>query len=127
MFISDETVAAVRFNEPHGHLFATEAAYRAVKGGLYTEAVHAVFYRRLHRERRHEAEDRPGGRSSLLNSRDNGWALLFTPTSTAGVSNKSPMVEMGGIEPPSIAVVVRILRAQSVESFCSAPTFVTNA
>jgi len=36
------------------------------------------------------------------------------------------MVEMGGIEPPSIAVILRLLRAQSVETFYSAPTFVTN-
>lgn len=36
------------------------------------------------------------------------------------------MVEMGGIEPPSIAVSLRLLRAQSVKTFCSAPTFVTD-
>ena len=36
------------------------------------------------------------------------------------------MVEMGGIEPPSIAVSLRLLRAQSVKTFYSAPTFVTN-
>jgi hypothetical protein len=33
---------------------------------------------------------------------------------------------MGGIEPPSIAEYLRILRAQSVKTFCSAPTFVTD-
>jgi len=36
------------------------------------------------------------------------------------------MVEMGGIEPPSIAEILRLLRAQSVKTFCSAPTFVTD-
>ncbi len=35
-------------------------------------------------------------------------------------------VEMGGIEPPSIAEILRLLRAQSVQTFCSAPTFVTD-
>jgi len=33
---------------------------------------------------------------------------------------------MGGIEPPSIAVILRLLRAQSVQTFYSAPTFVTD-
>ena len=36
------------------------------------------------------------------------------------------MVEMGGIEPPSIAVSLRLLRAQLVSAFYSAPTFVTD-
>ena len=36
------------------------------------------------------------------------------------------MVEMGGIEPPSIAVSLRLLRAQLVISFYSAPTFATS-
>tara|TARA_R110000868_G_scaffold346385_1_gene607466 strand:+ start:39395 stop:39508 length:114 start_codon:yes stop_codon:yes gene_type:complete len=36
------------------------------------------------------------------------------------------MVEMGGIEPPSIAEDLRLLRAQSVETFYSAPIFVTD-
>jgi len=35
------------------------------------------------------------------------------------------VVEMGGIEPPSIAVIPRLLRAQPVQAFCSAPTFAT--
>ncbi|SFI26591.1 hypothetical protein SAMN04487751_0754 [Microbacterium saccharophilum] len=35
-------------------------------------------------------------------------------------------MEMGGIEPPSIAEILRLLRAQSVQTFCSAPTFVTD-
>jgi len=35
-------------------------------------------------------------------------------------------VEMGGIEPPSIAVSLRLLRAQLVNAFCSAPTFATS-
>ena len=68
-------------------------------------------------------------KGGLLNSTavTTAWALLFTPASTAGVSHQSLMVEMAGIEPASIAVSLRLLRAQSVESFCSAPTFVTNA
>lgn len=36
------------------------------------------------------------------------------------------MVEMGGIEPPSIAEDLRLLRAQLVKAFCSAPTFATS-
>lgn len=36
------------------------------------------------------------------------------------------VVEMGGIEPPSIAFELRLLRAQSVKTFCSAPTFSTD-
>ena len=36
-----------------------------------------------------------------------------------------PMVEMGGIEPPSIAVIPRLLRAHPVQAFCSASTFAT--
>jgi hypothetical protein len=35
-------------------------------------------------------------------------------------------VEMGGIEPPSIAVIPRLLRAQLVSAFYSAPTFATS-
>jgi len=38
----------------------------------------------------------------------------------------SDLVELGGIEPPSNAESPRLLRAQSVEAFCSAPTFVTD-
>jgi len=34
------------------------------------------------------------------------------------------MVEMGGIEPPSIAEDLRLLRAHSMKTFYSAPTFV---
>jgi hypothetical protein len=36
------------------------------------------------------------------------------------------MVEMGGIEPPSIAVIPRLLRAHLVKAFYSAPTFATS-
>ena len=36
------------------------------------------------------------------------------------------MVEMGGIEPPSIAEDLRLLRAQLVKAFYSAPTFATS-
>ena len=32
------------------------------------------------------------------------------------------LVEMGGIEPPSTAVSLRLLRVQSAEAFSSAPT-----
>jgi hypothetical protein len=35
-------------------------------------------------------------------------------------------VELGGIEPPSNAESPRLLRAQSVKTFSSAPTFVTD-
>ena len=38
----------------------------------------------------------------------------------------SDVVELGGIEPPSNAESPRLLRAQSVKTFCSAPTFVTD-
>ena len=41
-------------------------------------------------------------------------------------ARRRPMVEMGGIEPPSIAVSLRLLRAQLVKAFCSAPTFATS-
>ena len=34
------------------------------------------------------------------------------------------VVEMGGIEPPSIAEDLRLLRAHSMKTFYSAPTFV---
>jgi len=36
------------------------------------------------------------------------------------------VVELGGIEPPSNAESPRLLRAQSVQTFYSAPTFVTD-
>jgi len=56
--------------------------------------------------------------------------MLFTRTILASeeIPQRAtrPMVEMGGIEPPSIAVILRLLRAQSVETFYSAPTFITN-
>lgn len=42
------------------------------------------------------------------------------------VTSLTEVVEMGGIEPPSIAEILRLLRAQSVRTFYSAPTFVTN-
>jgi len=54
------------------------------------------------------------------------WNSLFTGSAAGAVSSKPPMVEMGGIEPPSIAGILRLLRAQSVQTFCSAPTFVTD-
>ncbi len=38
----------------------------------------------------------------------------------------SDLVELGGIEPPSNAESPRLLRAQSVKTFYSAPTFVTD-
>ncbi|MDQ0725709.1 hypothetical protein QFZ21_000709 [Microbacterium sp. W4I20] len=38
----------------------------------------------------------------------------------------SDLVELGGIEPPSNAENPRLLRAQSVKTFYSAPTFVTD-
>lgn len=43
-----------------------------------------------------------------------------------GLLEVTTVVEMGGIEPPSIAGSLRLLRAQSVQTFCSAPTFVTD-
>ena len=36
------------------------------------------------------------------------------------------MVEMGGIEPPSTAVILRLLRVQLVRAFYSALTFATS-
>ena len=36
------------------------------------------------------------------------------------------VVEMGGIEPPSNAEILRLLRAQSVKTFCLTSTFVTD-
>ena len=41
-------------------------------------------------------------------------------------SRDSDLVELGGIEPPSNAESPRLLRAQSVQTFYSAPTFVTD-
>jgi len=40
--------------------------------------------------------------------------------------SRQRLVEMGGIEPPSNVEIRRFLRAQSVQTFCSAPTFVTD-
>ncbi len=55
------------------------------------------------------------------------------PTATVGTdagalrsAGDSGVVELGGIEPPSNAVILRLLRAQSVKTFCSAPTFSTD-
>lgn len=53
-----------------------------------------------------------------LTTRDNG--------SAAAGSAWTVLVEMGGIEPPSIAVSLRLLRAQLVSAFYSAPTFATS-
>lgn len=52
---------------------------------------------------------------SLVTTREAGLVLC-----------DSDLVELGGIEPPSNAESPRLLRAQSVEAFCSAPTFVTD-
>ena len=48
------------------------------------------------------------------------------PRGSRGFLAVTTVVEMGGIEPPSIAGSLRLLRAQSVQTFCSAPTFVTD-
>jgi len=55
---------------------------------------------------------------SNLTTRDNG--------PTASGDAWTVLVEMGGIEPPSIAVSLRLLRAQLVSAFYSAPTFATS-
>lgn len=48
-------------------------------------------------------------------------------TAEAGlIDYDNGLVELGGIEPPSNAESPRLLRAQSVQTFCSAPTFVTD-
>lgn len=48
-------------------------------------------------------------------------------TGEAGLNScDSDLVELGGIEPPSNAESPRLLRAQSVKTFYSAPTFVTD-
>ncbi len=40
-------------------------------------------------------------------------------------ARRPAMVEMGGIEPPSIAAIRRLLRAYPDDAFCSAPSFAT--
>ena len=53
-------------------------------------------------------------------------AERYSSTRDNGSVPQGTVVEMGGIEPPSIAVSLRLLRAQSVQTFYSAPTFVTD-
>lgn len=48
------------------------------------------------------------------------------PKGPRGFLSDNGFVELGGIEPPSDADHPRLLRAQSVKAFCSAPTFVTD-
>ncbi len=54
------------------------------------------------------------------------WGPLFTSSLAAAGSSDPPMVELGGIEPPSNAGSLKFLRAHSVETFCSAPIFSTD-
>ena len=68
----------------------------------------------------------PKGGLPCSNSVTTAWAYLFTGSSSDGVSHKPHIVELGGIEPPSNAGSPRFLRAQSVQTFYSAPTFVTD-
>ena len=51
---------------------------------------------------------------------------LPTQRNPRALDSDNGLVELGGIEPPSNAESPRLLRAQSVQTFCSAPTFVTD-
>lgn len=126
IYISDEQVTGVDLNEPLGHLFAAEAGFRAASAGLDNGAIHAAFDAAYAENYATKQKTAPEG--GLLNSTSatTAWTRLFDATLVGGVSNKSSMVELGGIEPPSNAESPRLLRAQSVQTFCSAPTFVTD-
>jgi len=73
-----------------------------------SRAVAAAVPTAIADDARHNEEDRPERRSSSFYKSDSGT------------------VELGGIEPPSNAESPRLLRAQSVQTFYSAPTFVTD-
>ena len=126
IFVTDETIAAAAMNEPHGHLFAAQSAHLAARAGHPGNAISAAFDTAYAKSTRPTKKTAPKG--GLLNSTSatTAWSSVFSPSSADGGLTKTPMVEMGGIEPPSIAGTLRLLRAQSVETFCSAPTFVTD-
>lgn len=126
IYISDEQVTGIAMNDPFGPLFGVEAAHAAASARLDDEAIEAAFRRAYAEHTGTKQKTAPKGGLLYSNSVTTAWAYLFTDSSSDGVSNKPHMVEMGGIEPPSIAGTLRLLRAQSVETFCSAPTFVTD-
>lgn len=90
------------------------------------EAVETTF-RRTHLEHA-GTKQKTAPKGGLLHddSVTAAWARLFTDHASDGVSHEPHMVELGGIEPPSNAGSPRFLRAQSVQTFYLAPTFVTD-
>ena len=62
---------------------------------------------------------------SRMNKRRSPGQGFLNPVSSP-VASPVSSVEMGGIEPPSIAEDLRLLRAQLVRAFYSAPTFATS-
>jgi site-specific DNA recombinase len=99
IYIEDEAPTAERFTPPTDDMFALHDSYmkrHIGDAGVRTTGLYA-----------------PSG-SSMSNSatvtRENPFAAVFA----GRVSNRHSMVEMGGIEPPSIAESLRFLRAQSV-------------
>lgn len=133
IYITDEDVVGSRLTSPHDALFATEAAYQAATLGLNEDAIRQHFAAAFARSQgqtipaKHK-ETAPKGGLFADNSTvaTTAWSSLFTGSAAGAVSSKPPMVELGGIEPPSNAESPRLLRAQSVQTFCSAPTFVTD-
>lgn len=99
MFISDEKVSAVRLQEPHGHLFATEAAFQAAKTGLGNEAILAAFTAAFAASQGEKYKAAPRDGLVAPQRATTAWAYLFTADSTDGVSNKPSMVDLRGFEP----------------------------
>lgn len=132
IYITDEDVIGSRLTAPHGELFAAEAAYQAATLGLDQDAIRrhfaAAFALGQGTIPTKDKETAPKGGlfADYSTVATTAWSSLFTGSAAGAVSSKPPMVELGGIEPPSNAEILRLLRAQSVETFCSAPTFVTD-
>jgi site-specific DNA recombinase len=98
-FISDENITDIRLNEPHGHLFATQAAFHAAKAGQENDAILSAFTTAFATAQGDKRKAAPkGGLSNSLGA-TTAWAYLFTADSSDGVSNKPPMVDPRGFEP----------------------------
>jgi len=103
---------------------AAEADCAAASAALDAEAIEAAFRHAYAEHSTTKQKTASRGGLQYSDSVTAAWAYLCTDQLSDG--GKPHMVELGGIEPPSNAGILRFLRAQSVKTFCSAPTFVTD-
>ncbi len=127
LYIEDEKVVRDALNEPLDELFATEAGYRAGTIDPGSEAINSVYTAAFAAAQPRKDKAAQTGGLILQQHATTTWAQLITAFYLDGGSYKPPMVEMGGIEPPSTAVILRLLRAYLVKAFYSALTFATSS